>query len=249
MKRILGVLAVLGVILSFVAQGQAAVVFYDNNEAGFLADTGAVQRTSIPNGPYPGTYVGSPYTNGGILFTSPAGMYVGNWSSRLDGAIAINGLENLTVNVLTPSPISALGFRFVEPQFDPNVNAPFVDSTFTITVLSNGASLGSFNFNAPNDQASFYGVASDTPFNEVQIVETVGGSENEFFGQFFTTAVPEPASVAVWSLIGLAWAGLHVWRRRGARVELTGGPVRRAAWSEENRAAIHALIERGRHSS
>jgi hypothetical protein len=49
----------------------------------------------------------------------------------------------------------------------------------------------------------------------VQIRETIGGIENEFFGQFYTAGmapVPEPAGWALW-LAGLA-GGAAVLRRQ-----------------------------------
>ena len=53
--------------------------------------------------------------------------------------------------------------------------------------------------------------------------------------------VPEPATLAIWSLLGLSGAGMWVVRRRKA----VGG-ADRVPWSEENRVAICQLIERGR---
>ena len=52
------------------------------------------------------------------------------------------------------------------------------------------------------------------------------------------TAVPEPASVLVWCLLGAgSWLGMRVWRRR--RI-----PVGRQPWSNENRQAIHEIVTR-----
>jgi hypothetical protein len=53
--------------------------------------------------------------------------------------------------------------------------------------------------------------------------------------------IPEPATIIVWSLLGAAsWLGMGVWRRRR-------GPVGRQPWSDENRSAICAIIERSRN--
>ncbi|MCD4728338.1 MAG: hypothetical protein K8R46_11790 [Pirellulales bacterium] len=52
------------------------------------------------------------------------------------------------------------------------------------------------------------------------------------------TAIPEPASVLVWCLLGAgSWLGMRVWRRR--RI-----PVGQQPWSAENRQAIHEIIAR-----
>ena len=53
-------------------------------------------------------------------------------------------------------------------------------------------------------------------------------------------AVPEPATLIVWSLLGGAsWLGMRVVRQ--------GRRVGRQAWSDENRRAIHEIIDRGTH--
>jgi hypothetical protein len=52
--------------------------------------------------------------------------------------------------------------------------------------------------------------------------------------------IPEPATIIVWSLLGVgSWLGMRVVRRR------RGGPVGRQPWSPENRQAIHDIIARG----
>ena len=65
--------------------------------------------------------------------------------------------------------------------------------------------------------------------------------------------LPEPATLAVWSLIGLCWAGVSCWRqRRGAsRSELHWNrrPTRhsrvRPPWPEHVRTAVREIIDRG----
>ena len=57
-----------------------------------------------------------------------------------------------------------------------------------------------------------------------------------------TPPVPEPASVAIWSLIGLTFAcGLRMARRRRAAAG-------RPRWSDQSRQAIHEMIDRGRRA-
>jgi hypothetical protein len=52
--------------------------------------------------------------------------------------------------------------------------------------------------------------------------------------------VPEPASIIVWSLLGLSATGIAAVRRRRN--------LGQCGWSEENRQAISSIIERGRCS-
>ena len=77
--------------------------------------------------------------------------------------------------------------------------------------------MASLAFNAPNDTAAFAGVWSDAAFDRVEIRETTGAIENEFFGQFYTgtTPIPEPATLTLFGT-GLALIGLALRRRRKA---------------------------------
>lgn len=107
----------------------------------------------------------------------------------------------------------SFGFDFVEPTGGPN---GFIDSTFTVTLLSGATPVGLFTFNAPNDTAAFVGVWADIAFEGVRIRETVGGLENEFFGHFYTglraASVPDAGSSAALLLVGVA--SLAAIRRR-----------------------------------
>ncbi len=74
-----------------------------------------------------------------------------------------------------------------------------------------------------------------------RMVEIGGDGDNQaqMFIGFGHPDVPEPASLIVWSLLGMgSWLGLRVWRRRR-------GPVGRRPWSPENRTAILEIIECG----
>ncbi len=140
-----------------------------------------------------------------------------DWTTRLAGTdIAISARENLNLDLHGSA--FAFGFDFLEPRNDPNVGGTFVDSLFTVTLKTGNQILSSFVFNAPNDTPFFVGASSVQPFNRVEIRETVGGSENEFFGRFYlagnsttTSAVPGApsgltASAASSSQINLNWS-------------------------------------------
>jgi len=77
--------------------------------------------------------------------------------------------------------------------------------------------------------------------------------QEDFFGDYSTGgglagnmgsgyAIPEPASLIIWGLLASGCAGVAVVRRR--RRGVTGTP-----WSEENRQAIHQIIDRGRSNA
>jgi len=134
-----------------------------------------------------------------------AGIPNGDWTSIIPGNdIAISGSENL--DVAFAAPVFSMGFQFHEPtcsntntgnncglgalgQVEIGTDVPNgaeVDSTFTVTLKNGVNTVASFQFNAPDDVLSFVGVQSDMAFDKVEIRETVGGIDDEHFGEFFT---------------------------------------------------------------
>lgn len=175
---------------------EAQPVVYDSKST-FLAETGATSAT----GPLP-IIVGNPWTItvGEVTFLGgPVNntLQMKEWSARLTGnELAIDGVENFDIALTSPDPVYSIGFDFVEPQFDPLVNGPFVDSTFNVTLLAGQQIVSSFMFSRPNDQATFVGAWSDVPFDRLEIREVVGENGNEFFGEFYVGHIPE-GTVAV----------------------------------------------------
>jgi hypothetical protein len=177
----------------------AATVYTD--KSAFLAATAATSATgSLPN---LGLLNIDSITLGSVTATeiippNPIGSSIGllDWSTRLPGNELVFSFESFDYTVVTP--VFALGFDIVEPQFDPNINAPFVDSTFTITLRLGATAVdGPFILTPPNDTVAFWGVASIAPFDRVEIRETVGTDDNEFFGQVYTSNVPEPSTAGL----------------------------------------------------
>jgi hypothetical protein len=196
---LLGLMATLYVLLPAAAQSATLTTFTD--KASFLASTCSTSAT----GPLPNLVPTSgPVTLGSATFTSLSGaMFFGalffpetDWTTRLDGHdLAISGNEDFLVEFADP--VTSFGFDFVEPQNDPNINAPFVDSTFLVSLFFRTSMLGSFTYNAPNDVAHFIGVHSDEPFDSVQFEEIVGSNENEFWGEFYTRPLTQDMSLAL----------------------------------------------------
>jgi len=228
-------IAGLVVLLLAVPAHAATVVIFDDKSA-FLSSTGATNASGpIPplgSGPPPPLGflpANTPKTLRSVTFSATAGLWFGvvgepeiNWTRLLPGhEIAVNGVERLDVSLAAP--VFSYGFDFVEPQFGPNINAPFVDSTFTVSLFSDATPVGAFMFNAPNDIAAFVGVWTDMQFNKVQIREIIGGIENEFFGMVYTgdrpyTGVahaPIPAALPLF-LTALAGLGFVGWRKKRA---------------------------------
>jgi hypothetical protein len=213
-------------VLSLTDPANSATIAF-SNKASFLAFTGATPEAPIPNlGVVP-----SPTTVGNLQYSlGPGGtaLYMGTgspviqWSTLLGGhEIAISAFEDLNVVDIAMS-VHAIGWDFHEPSISgtdgtgfgtDRCNAACVDSTFAVTLLSLGLPVGSFSFNAADDVAAFAGVYSTLPFDRVEIRETTGGIDNEFYGQFYTAvnAVPEPLNLA---LAGTGLAVVFTLRRR-----------------------------------
>ncbi len=148
-----------------------------------------------------------------------SGAVNADWTTLLPGAdLAIGGPENLDIALVAP--VFSFGYDIVEPEFGPNINAPFVDSSFTVTLSLAGTTVASFSFNPANDTAAFIGIWSDSPFDRVSIVETtpLSGGENEFYGRFFTGTIalppppiPEPGT---WAMLAGGLGLLALLRRR-----------------------------------
>ncbi len=193
----------------------ALVTFSDQTT--FLTATGAGPATgALPNlGAVPpasgtvGSVTFSSVAPSGTLFIGAGGIVPGDdWYVPLAGNdIAISGSENL--DAVFTGLVYSFGFVFAEPSSStmPPWGGSAVDSTFTVT-LRNGATLvDSFSFNAPDDVISFVGAWSGTAFDRVEIRETTGGIDDEYFGEFFSGTTPVPVPAAVW-LLGSALLGL-----------------------------------------
>lgn len=132
-----------------------------------------------------------------------------DWTAEIDGVQwAINGVESF--NLSFASATKAFGFDFIEVENGPFVNAAFVDSVFEITLCDGTDCFDSVTLDVANDIGFFVAVSSARAFDSVQVRETTGNIENEFFGEIFVQAVPVPAAAPLFGA-GLA---LAAWRRR-----------------------------------
>jgi hypothetical protein len=105
----------------------------------------------------------------------------------------------------------------------------------TIGPLTGAPGSGSFSGSATGSATSVGPTYTLT--EELDITTNAGGTTSADFST--DTAVPEPASLAIWGLLGAGWAGATMWRsRRG----LGGGSKNSRAWSPEQRDAIQRVV-------
>ncbi|MGQ0792131.1 MAG: hypothetical protein ACT4NJ_07935 [Nitrosopumilaceae archaeon] len=197
-----------------IQQAHASTIVQFNDQATFLASTGATCAT-CPMPPLGAFGSGVPVVVNTLTFASVAPsttLYFGaldfvvqDWTSVIPGHdIAISSSENLDVSLAVP--VSSFGFQFYEPTCnnrnqgndcpigslglvdvgtDVNIGEE-VDSTFTVTLKNGATTVSTFQFNAPDDVLTFVGVQSDMVFDKVEIRETIGGIDDENFGEFYT---------------------------------------------------------------
>jgi hypothetical protein len=208
-------------LLPFAAEANLATF---SDKATFLTATEAASAT----GALPSLGLRYSVQIGSVTFSDANngwGFFVGqhDWTTLLTTGyeIAINSAEN--IDVAFDAPVYSAGFDFVEPGIGSasslwatTPDYPYADSTFTVTLKNNSTTVGAFTFNAPDEVASFVGVWSDAAFNRMEIRETTGGIEDDYFGQFYTGGnampVPEPETYAL-MLAGLGLVGFAVRRR------------------------------------
>lgn len=207
--------------------GSALAATTYNSLASFQAGTGATSAT----GPLPAIGMTSSATLGSVTVQAPSWLTV-DWITALSGyEIGVsNGAGNTSVpnsyyndgiDVNFASPVYAAGFEFYQPT-TPGVhlngcNVPVcVDSQFQVELKLGSTSVGVFAWTPGKDQVDFWGVASSQAFNRMEIRETVGTDDNEFYGQFYTSAlapVPEPGTSALMLLGAAGLAGARRLRR------------------------------------
>lgn len=170
--------------------GAAPVKFDD--KAQFLAQTNAMSATgAIPNLGAAGSQV----TLGSVTLDSQANpscpgcnIRVGaDWTPLIPGNdIALDGGESFDIK--TAAPVTALGFELVEPSDPIACGTTCVESTFSLTLKSGTTTVGSLDISPDNDTLLFVGISSTTPFDKLELRETTGTNDNEFFGQIYTSS-------------------------------------------------------------
>jgi hypothetical protein len=215
--------------------------FFDRNA--FLAAVGSTNSslflTANPASNINGTSMGG----GQISYDGSANaMQRGDFSSLLSGnEIAFSGVEQFVITAFSAG--YGIGIDMVEPHFTtatgPDAGVPWVQATYSVLAYSQNVTLlgfdefgfpqfvvsetdvATFTFTPPDDQASFVGIWSDTPFKSLKVHDLSGSGHDELFGNVYyalsampQAAVPEPTGVL---LLGAAAVvcGARGRRRRG----------------------------------
>lgn len=188
-------------------QPAAALQVFDD-KATFLAGTSATSAS----GPLPSLSGFVTQVVAGSVTITPitgASMVVGQTSPSHFGTALLPGNEITIVgpediNFALSAPVFALGFDFAEPNLISGCGVACVNSTFGVTLRHGGTAVGSFSFNAPDGVAAFVGVWSDVPFDRVEVRETSGSIDSEFFGEIYTSAVSPVPELPTLLSFGLA---------------------------------------------
>ena len=226
------VLSSIVVVLAVLVAGQASGAVIDdnfnseNNGVGVLNYTGFANWIVtggsvdlIGNGyfdfqPGYGLYVDMDGSTGNAgLMTSVAILPGGDYTLSFDlaGNHRPEYADNETVSVKV-----ALGAVFSE-----NISLFYYDDfqtftrTFTVPTSTTTAAL------------SFEGIGGDNVGMLLDNVKLYESSQTP-------PVVPEPATIVIWSLLGLTFAGAYRWRRRHG-----------TTWSKDTTEAIHEMIDRG----
>lgn len=201
---------------------RATTTSYADRQADFIIDTGATSIGTLPFGAL------FPSTVGPVTFENGRPDTIGGFgdsSNELPGTdVSFGNTEDFTLRISGGA--YAIGFQVHEPGYRGGVdvvtgcNSPCADSTFTIELFAGATSLGKLEYNAPDDMSDlpggpvgFFGVRSTLPFDRVVILENQGNFDNEYFGGFLLSPVPEPSAFALWALGGLVLWGASRRRR------------------------------------
>lgn len=171
----------------------------------------------------PGSFVEHSSIDADFSVSAPAGSWRATPTTTYtnlyspDAALVLSGPENFNLDVTFASEIYAFGMDVYEPvRSYPTLNgcnvATCVESTFEISFLSGATVIETITFAPENALLDFIGFTSVTAFDRVEVRETVGTNDNEFFGNFVTStspvsAVPLPAGLPL-VLAGVGMLGL-----------------------------------------
>ncbi|MEM1379152.1 MAG: hypothetical protein AAGH41_00855 [Pseudomonadota bacterium] len=163
----------------------------------------------------------APSVSGNLTLDSgpgTSGYAIGEWSANIAGDtdLIISGPENWQLDFAVP--VNAFALVISEPSTNTGLavdscNAQCIESTFLFEFFDGASLVGSAEVSPADDTGVFAGFVASAVFNRLVVTETIGGIDNELFGEFRFAgpAVPIPAA---FPLFAAAAAGFGAWRRR-----------------------------------
>ncbi len=193
-------MALLALTTLLAAGAHAADASY-TNQAAWAAGTSVTSTLDFNSG---SGYVsrGNSYTEGGVTFTAPSGVF-SIYDISYDASYHSSGYLDLQGSPLSMnfgSGVTAVGFDF----------GAFYDNAVTLAItLSDGST---FTANAPASAYSFFGVTTDAPISSISFstANDFTAFDNVSVGTA-VSSVPEPTSLA---MFGLGAVGLLLAARR-----------------------------------
>jgi len=169
----------------------SSVTLENNGAVGSYSGTSPGTSTTLTTGtPYGTTFI---QLNPGVNDAIKSGEAIINFSSKIIG-IALSGTTGLVPGSLDKTDqYGAAGTTYPTGYTNPNNNRGIIGKTNDFFTIMNGGTELEVHLTAQFDG-----------FKELRVF-TAGGS---------ASGVPEPASLAVWSLLGTVLAGGSFWRRQ-----------------------------------
>lgn len=206
MRRSFGIACVPVACVAFFATETQAATFSDR--ATFLAAvSGAIEHTDLTTAFDLTAASGSSINTNYATFTDMFGA---------DPYVILNGVENVDFDVTYTSEIFAFGMDVYEPQastatFNGCNVGTCVESTFEISLFSGATLVTTESFSPDNEMLDFIGFTSNVGFDRIEVRESTGTNDNEFFGNFVSSptpaAVPLPAGLPLLAIgVGLLGA-------------------------------------------
>jgi uncharacterized repeat protein (TIGR01451 family) len=140
---------------------------------------------------------GAKATADDLVFSLIAGATRFITTSGAPAQLGISGIEKFAITL--PSPTYGFAFDMFEPTGPStdgrSTNATFYDSVFSVTFFMNNSVVDSMQLNSDNMAVRTHGFWSDKPFNRVEVRETYGGIDNEYFGPFYLSTTPRSGTL------------------------------------------------------
>ena len=168
------------------------------------------------------TIVGNTTTDGVTGAQASGNLYVTNWIDGLgfdSGAVAapdlaLNGVENFDLHLAAP--VRRIGFAVATGR---GLLPSEISSSGTgFALTTNGGDSGSFTLvDSGNGLVAWIDVLATNPFTAISFTESDGDLTDQYFGDFVSGSVPEPAA---WMMLIIGMGSVGTVMRRRSRQQM-----------------------------